>query len=315
MAELLRLMNFSPFNIVEQSRLSEDAAAGQDELTPENADQLSDGAYVVIGEPGTEQAEIGQIDDVTDGVVSLTAVMSFAHKRFEPVVKLRGNQIRVYRAANVDGTAPASASFSLIATVTIQADQQYTEYVDADGGSGYWYRQTLYDGSSETEIDDSVPVRGGDYGHYATIDSVRIEAGFTNNAYVTDQQISDRRDDAEAQVNSALYSAGYPLPLATPYPTLLTNITKLFAAGYLLLQEYGEKDEGTNKEGKAKLKLAQDMLDKIVNGTMLLIGADGTPVSKESQRLGLTMWPDASTEDTDPSEGGSRRAFRMGQVF
>ena len=41
----------------------------------------------------------------------MTAPLTFAHKRFEPVTAVLGDQEHFYRAANVDGTVPADSPY------------------------------------------------------------------------------------------------------------------------------------------------------------------------------------------------------------
>jgi hypothetical protein len=78
-----------------------------------------------------------------------------------------GGSIRIYRAANVDGSGPDDEDFALLTLRSIDADQQTTYYTDPVGSSDYWYKLTYYDATANAEaaLADAVAVRGSDYGH------------------------------------------------------------------------------------------------------------------------------------------------------
>ena len=164
MADLLKLDNFPELNLKEKTELSADVAAAATTFTVKNASGLvdtdTDEDILVIGPPGHEACEKRTIDTISGSTITVAA-LSFAHKKYTKVASLRGDQIKIYRAANVDGTKPADASFSLLTTVTIEVDQHYTEYKDATGGSDYWYKQTFYHSLQEVEtaLADSEAVR------------------------------------------------------------------------------------------------------------------------------------------------------------
>jgi len=316
MAEIIRLINFNPLNTAEKSKLNADAAASQAVIQAENAQGYATDDYVIVGQLGNEKSELRQISSITNQNITLTANLSFAHKRFEVITKLRGNQIRIYRAVNVTGKPPADASFSILATVNIDPEQLYSEYTDATGGSGYWYKQTYYNSTStaETPLSNSEAIRGGDYGHYATLWEIRNEAGFQNNDYVTDDIISRFRDNAESLVKGALRAAGYTLPIPTdiPVPGALNNATLLLAAGYLLLQDYGVGYDGTNKEGTQKIDLGNKILEDIRNRNMYLVGIDEVAIPVSDSVAG---WPDDTTATAEEADAGGDVLVRISKRF
>jgi len=308
MADLLILDNFPPANIAETSKLHVDAAALATTFTVENPNDFAVDKHVVVGRLGNERAEVRKITNVTDSVITVAA-LDFAHERFEPVTILRGPQIKVYRAADVDGTPPVDGSFASIATVTIEPDKQFSEHSDSGGGSGFWYKQTFFntDLSAETTLGASTAVRGGDFGHFATVVDIRREAGFDHNPDITDENIADRRDEAEGEVKGALLNGGYGLPF-TRVPPIVRNVTKLLAAGYLLLQDYGEVAEGTNKEGNAKIKQAERILDKIIKHEVVLTDTDDSALAHTPN---IDAWPTDATETAESDEAGGNRIFRV----
>lgn len=293
MAEILTLSGYSPANLVEKTGLSVDVAAALTTVTAKDVTNIAANDFVIIGTPGEDDAEKRKVTAVntTTQVLTLVSALTFAHKRFESVTKLRGDQIRLYRASNVDGTVPAS--FSLLATIDIPADQLSVQYTDSTGGSSYWYRQTYYNSVSlaETNLTDAPAKRGGDFGHFCTVDEVRAEAGLSNNPDYPDWMIADRRDDAESEIKGTLRSAGYTLPFAT-IPSTVRNVTKLLAAGYLLQQDYGPGVEGSTKEGQGKINMAYQLLEKIMNHQIVLLDAVEADVAERSS---INGWPDETT--------------------
>jgi phage gp36-like protein len=308
MAQLLKAPNYDSDNIAERTEVNADVASGQATVTVKNVQGFANSDFFRIGEG--ETAEIKKISSISNQTITATTNFTFPHNRGEKLVKLRFDQIKFKRANNVNGSVPVDGSFSTIATVNIEADQDETEYNDPVGSSSYWYKYTYYnsDSANESDISDSIAVRGGGFGYYCSIDDVRIEAGFVNNFAITDKMIQDRLDEAQDEVKGAL-SARYTLPLSY-VPKILRNITKLLAAGYLLITAYGPGEEGTNKEGQQKIQHAQALLAKIVSGEIALIGIDEQVIAGNIDTI--SGYPDNTAEELDPPEG---RLFRINKVF
>lgn len=295
--EIIIAENFPQSNIAEETFLTADALAAQKVINVENTDGLLASYYLLIGMKG---AESSQIDKIATGGISGLAVtcddnLLSKHYRNEPVFVVKSNQIKIYRAANVDGSVPEDASFSLLTTKNIQADQLYTEYTDTNGGSGYWYKYTFYNSSTtdESPLSDAIPVRGGNYGLYASVDEVRDEAGLNDNPWITSQVIASKLSQAQSEVNGSLAIGGYTLPLET-VPDLVKNATLMLAAGYVLTKDYGPEHTGTNKDGQLKIKMAKDILMKIEKGKASLI--DNITGQAISQTAGVRSYPDDNTE-------------------
>ena len=314
MAETLNVENFSPINLLEKSEVDTDAAAGQKVVAAKNIQGYVKDDFLIVGRRGSEQAEIKKVASVSSQNISVVADFDFAHKRFEDLIKLRGDKIVIYRAANVDGSIPADSDFASIATLTIEADQLFTTHEDSTGGEDFWYKSTYKNSvtSDETDKADAVAIRGGDFGHYATTSQIRTEAGFEDDSDLADSFIAERRDNAESVVKGTLASAGFTLPLATPVPGIVENVTKILAAAYILLSDYGVGADGTNKEGNAKLKIANDMLKQIQQRRVELLNIQGSAIDQTSQIRG---WPDNSTKDADDDEAGGDVKFRMNKKF
>lgn len=287
MAEVLRPTNFDAINLLEKTELSADVASGQKVANVLNAQGLTDDDYYIIGHLAQELSELAQLDSKSGNALTAVANYGQAHKKGDAVIKLFGNKIRIYRAANVSGAVPADGDFSLLATLDIEADQNFSEYTDSTGGSGYWYKKTYYNSAngSETDLADAVAVRGGNYGAYATWEEVREEAGLTNNKWINPNIYQEKLTSAQSEVNTSLRIGGYTLPL-TAIPKIVKNATLLIAAGYVLLKDYGTENSGTNKEGAQKLEEGRKLLAVIEKGGDLVddtgtaIETDSTPGSK-----------------------------------
>lgn len=312
MAETLRPTNYDAINVLEKTELSADVAAGQKVANVINAQGIVADDFYVIGPLSAELSELAQLDSKTGNALTAEANYANAHKRGDQVTKLFGNKMKLYRAANVDGTAPADASFVELVTIDIEADQSFTEYVDSLGGSGYWYKKTYYNSTntSETSLAASDAVRGGNYGAYATWEEVREEAGLTNNRYIPEDVYQDKLVMAQSEVNASLRVGGYTLPLAV-VPKLVKNATLLIAAGYVLLKDYGVATTGTNKEGNQKLEQGRLLLKNIETKRDTLTDDAGEELTTNTTGK-VNGYPDDSAAYNTPSED---RFFRTTDKF
>lgn len=316
MAELIEALNFDPANIKERTALDADAAAGQTDQTVKNVNGFGTDSFVLNGRPGAEKSEIGVVDSIAGRVITLNSNLSYAHKKFDEVRRMFGDKIKIYRAANVDDTEPADGDFAELTELTIEADKLTSSYTDDDGGVDYWYKQTYYNSLTleETSLEDSTAMRGGDYGHYATLNEVREEAGFEDNPDITDSLVDDYRAMAEGKVKSALHYAGYTMPLAMT-PSVVRMASRLIAAGMILNKDYGQSAEGTTKEGNAKIEEGEKLLKQIKDDEIVLVNEQDERLARTTKGATFSGWPDSTTEDTKGEDGGGVRKFRMTDVF
>jgi len=315
MAATLRAESFGAVNLKERTSLDADLAAAVTTLTVKSTEALAVGNFIYLGltaQEVTEKLAIATVPSATS--ITVSTGPGVAHKRFEPIVAVFGDQVKLYRVANVDGSIPADASFSAVGSpVTIDPDQTYTELTDSGGSSDYWYKYTYRNSTStaETELSDSVAARGDDYGHYADLEDVRSEAGLSGAEGLSDNVVDRHRQAAEAEINGALTSS-YTVPFATPTPELVRAITIKLAAGFLLSKDYGTVTEESTKDGNAKVKDARDLLKRLQAHELVITDYQGEPLLATSS---ISSWPDATTADADAEDGGGARVFRVSDFF
>jgi len=321
MSVILKLNNFGPSNAVEKTYLNADAAAAAVGVTLKNAQSAAVNLYLLIGAPAQENTELRLITALS-GVAATVAALDRAHNKYDDVTILAANKIQVYRAANVDGTVPDDGDFSTLGSpLDIDYDNLSTRYNDATGGSGYWYKYTYINSqtSAETDIAESEAVRGGSPNDYCTILDIQEEAGIEGNQYISEAYIAGQRTRAQSVINSALKGT-YTVPFTAPVPGVLERMTILLAAGYILKREFGEGAVGTNADGQAKIDEVMrtdpdnpGLLQQVLNGTLQLVDdVDGTTTAT-TQRV--TGWPNSTTEDAEPEDGGAPRKFRASMRF
>src|SRR4051794_28804133 len=127
MAQKLQINNFSSSNISELTQLDQDTAVSASPVSVlvKNSQDIAVNDLVIIGTLGSETSEKKTVTAVADTTHFTVASLSFIHNRFDSVTKIYGDKVKIYRAANVDGTQPLDASFTNIATATIDTDQLY----------------------------------------------------------------------------------------------------------------------------------------------------------------------------------------------
>lgn len=318
--EELHIPNFLANNIREELVLSADAASGQPTIAVQNTDGVANNDFLVFI-PGSETSELLEILSISNLNITFTSNLILNHKNHERVIKLFGDQVKVYRAPNVDGTIPADTAFSALGSpVAIEPDTPSTLVTDSAGGSDYWYKFVYRNSitSAETDISYSEAIRGGGWGNYCSIESIRNEAGLDKVKQLQNSEIAERRAEAEDEINAALVSAGYMMPLQTQKgayytPPLIKNIDRMLSAGYVLLRNFGTTKPGSQSDGGSKVKRAQDLLAEIQLTDKMLLDSTGQVLAKTQLVSG---WPDDTTA-TIGSDGVTPEppAFTMSKKF
>lgn len=301
----LFLPNFTVFN-QQRSQLGVAASAGVAELALLNNDGFSADDFIVVENVGFETAELLQVDNVTgDTALGSTSSLRFAHQKDAYVYYLPFNQIKLQRATTRTGT------YSDIATIDMLVDHFNTPYEDPGGTVTSWYKWEYFNSQNLNESALSKASQEG--GHYCTTEDVRVQSGFTRCELIPDQHIRDYRDQAESEVDGKL-SRVYTLPLSE-VPLVITNATKLLAAGYLLFQEYGpEISEDISKMGQSYIREAHRILNALIKGAMTLVDSSGAEMARASSSM--SAYSNVYTSDTqDKGEmfnlGDEKGVWRM----
>lgn len=314
MPQTLKLTNFANNNILEQTKLAANVVADDDSLTVDNAAEFTSG-YLLLGAIGSKSAELLANTSVDSGItIALTSNAVLNHNQYDPVYCLYGNQLNIYRAANVDGTQPADSAFSLLDTIDIDPNDEATLYTDDNGGGDYWYKFTYFNSGNnhETDLASSRAVRGSFTVAYCSLDEIRREAGFKFATYITDDQIDEKRQRAQDEINGAL-DEFYDTPLQPPINDFLKGITIRLAAGYLRQAQFSQN---ANKavNGTDMITNAQADLKNLILKERVLVTKDGKSLAGVGGSGRADGWPDSSTATAPASEGGAPRVFRMSDI-
>lgn len=312
MSLTLKIENYANANITERTHLTAPVTPGLTELTVANTNRIAANDSLLIGTPGSETGEIRSVADVTAPNSVTTDAASFNHPEDEAVAVLFGTNIRIYRALSSNGDTPADDAFTLLATITIDPDQLATTYVDPAGSNHYWYKRTYYNPTSQAETDlaDSIAMRGhNDSDVYATVESIRDAAGFANNPNISDPYIDGFRVTAQAEVDNWL-AGRYTTPFTAPINPMIANITKMMAAGLLLLDQYGDYTTSDTKNGQSKIDWAEKRLASLKDGQLVLTNQAGNETPAPSG-MGFNGWPNNKTVD---DSGGNDFLFHIGDI-
>ena len=128
---------------------------------------------------------------------------------------------------------------------------------------------------------------------YATLEDIRMKAGFEKASNLADRHVREARRSAQAEIDSAL-AIRYTVPFV-PVPEKIRTLTIKLAAYTLKHDAYG--DVASQKALEALRKQLQDL-------------ADGdTPITDE---LGVDL---STSEGVAYDFGDQDRAFTIGQRF
>jgi len=298
MSTTLQAESFADINLAGQPRstLASDVAKDATSVLLASTDEFEAGDIIYVGALAREQCEKAIVESVDDATtLTLTSGLQYAHKRFDAVTAVLGDKLRIYRALNADGTPPADTSFNAYAARNISPEQVATYYTDSSGSSDYWYKLTYWNETSGDETDpaDSEPVRGDDYGHYASIIDIRKKAGFENAVNLKDYDIDLHRRNAETYLNGKL-AANYTVPFK-PVPDAVNALTIQLSAAMLKYSAYGVRYQ-------KELDDARAAVDAYADNGATIVDDDGNSLSSGGM---VSSYPD---EDAP-------RSFTIGQVF
>lgn len=311
MSVTLKIDNFSSNNILETSTLAADSIVDALTMTLQSNQGFGANSLALIGTPGSEASDLAVVSGVSGSTIIQFAdgQIKYPHSRFDRIATLFGDKIKIYRASNVNGTQPPDSSFAPFSgsLISIDPDQASTSFTDGAGDSTYWYKFTYYNTIStlETNLADSISIRGGGYATYCSVDDVRNEAGFNNAPKITDAMIDLKRKAAQEIINSAL-GGFYTVPFSMPVNPFIADITTRLAAGYLLLEQYGSFGTQNNQNGQSKVDKAMADIKWLQSGEGTLLDSTGTSISLPDPG-GFTGWPNDDTPTTGQQYDGNNQ--------
>lgn len=294
--------------ILARSTLKADAVAGSSvTLQLVNNAGFADAAFVVIGELGSELAELQQINQaVTAGSNIRVATLVRDHPEGTPVVVFRYNKRKFYGSETQGGTYTELSG----SPIAIGVDNPQGTYMEYTGSTYNYFKATYYNSTTveETDKDDLTGQAADQSTRYCTIWDIRLQAGLTQNPYISDGRLERKRLQAENLVNSYIGNK-YVLPL-TYVPGMVQIITTLLAAGYVDFEEYGADGLGVKWLGEAK-----GMLKAIQEGSQTLFDADQIQLPTLTDGGGFAMEGKPDTDGSDSSGEDSPAMFRKDMKF
>lgn len=291
---------------IERTVLDSDVSAGSNvSVTLASNDGFDENAYIVVGREGSELAELQQVNAaVTPGTAIQVATLKFNHKKGEPVTVYRYNQRKFYGCATVDGTFVELTSDG--SPKDIQVDDPQGTMLEYTDNAYSYFKATYYNETTleETSIDDADSTDGDSSKRYASIFQIRVAAGMADNPFYADSIVEMKRVQAESEVNASI-KARYTLPLSE-VPALITNITTMLAAGYIMYEQFGKDGDGVSL-----LASARSQLKAIREGKLVLLDEDGEELTRQTRTGRLRGYPDG----TITSGASDDRKFTIGQEY
>jgi len=179
----------------ERTYLTADVSAAGTTLTVKavDADVWSDNDWLIVGEIGSPNAEVLQVNGAPSDGTSLTVDNAgsggarYAHSANEPVYRIDYNQIKIYRATTEDGAK------TNLTTVDLQPRDHETRYEDGINQTGFGF-VTFYnsDDGSESPYSDAIPYAGqSDKSLSEMRKQVRKHIYEQDDEFVTDEEIDD----------------------------------------------------------------------------------------------------------------------------
>ena len=169
--------------------LAGDYAAGVTSLQVKNTNGFASNKYAVLGSIGFEQAELVQTGTVTPPSTLAGFTTVYPHNADSKVIAFDYNQINIYRS-----TTGINGSYSVLATINIQIDNDTTPYEDTNSQSTYYYKFSYYNSAASLESSLSDPIAATGFVFYSLktlIDRVLSLFGDTKNEFIQRYEIAD----------------------------------------------------------------------------------------------------------------------------
>jgi hypothetical protein len=305
----MRILSSPTENFIKDQRatLDADSVAGTNVvLTLENNYGITPTEFVVVGRSGSERVEMAKAIAVSGGTQVTVDELLLAHRKGDPVTVFLYDKRKFYGSLTKEGVYTELSG----SPVQIAVDDNQAAELEYTGNEGYiYFKSTYYNSitSAETSIDDSNPILADDTTRYCSIFDIRVQSGLTENTFITDDRIESKRQQAENEINSAIFTC-YALPLPE-VPGLIKHICTILAAGYLDYEEFGSDGEGVKWLGEARA-----LLKGIKDRRQRLLASDYTELPNIQTTSTLQGYPnDPGGPNNDPEV--TPNAFSMGMKF
>jgi len=188
----------------EKSYLANPYSVGVTSIIVKNADRFAANDRIMIGEMGTETAEVVTASAVNADNLTLTVGTTlYAHSADDPVYVMSFDQVRFYRSTD------SGSTYSLLVTKNMDVDNLslQTIYDDTQGTSAYYYKTSFYHSVSTLESAQSDPIKATGWRREQVgniIDEILKEVGDPQEVHVTRREylgyFNDVNDDLQANV-------------------------------------------------------------------------------------------------------------------
>jgi len=182
---------FNPdISALEITYLSLASQVAQTTLTVKNTENFALNDRVLIGQMGTENAEIVTVTQApSPGQTLVVSPLVFGHSADEAIVRLQYDQVQFWRS--ITGVA---GNYTLLTTVTIDVNhpQLITTYNDTTGLGSYYYEVGYYNSVTTIASTLSDPVPGTGYARNTVgflIDELLREVSDQNNLAIDPTEI------------------------------------------------------------------------------------------------------------------------------
>lgn len=141
------------------SYLNSNYSSGVSAIVVTNSADFSANDYLLLGNFGSETAEIVQISTVTSAThtLNLSAATKFAHSESTRVTVIKYNQVRFYNTS----TATFSATSPVTAYIDLQADKFFTLAYDTTNTTGFgWFVFYNATTAKATSNSNAIPYAG-----------------------------------------------------------------------------------------------------------------------------------------------------------
>lgn len=165
--------------------LSAPATAGNPTLTVQNITGAATSGYIIVGEIESEKTELNQISvsvSPSGTTITLEVALTFAHPTDTPVYFVSYNQIEFSRAAT------SGATKTVLASVNLTPDSEFTRYVDTNT-TGYAYARAKNDSTYSQYSDEQTYSSPAHNSIGVIIDGIFRQANEKEETFITREDI------------------------------------------------------------------------------------------------------------------------------